>query len=305
MKAGYMKAGYAIALLLWVLSSAGLAAADDEDEGLVWTTKPDVRIDIEVVSGKIEIEGWDRDEVRLDADDDDAHKVEIDARNRRVTIRGPGVQRRGFAWGRGDLEVDVKLFVPRGSRIRASTMNGEIKVEDVDGTLDLNAANGKIEVEGGPSEARLETINSGIELEGRETHVDARTINGGIELTGVAGEVSASTISGSIKVEASEVERLDLKTLSGSIEIATRLAPDARAHLKTFSGEIRLELPSDTSARFEIQNFSGGIRNELATSAHHSSPRIGGQHLEFSTAEGDGRVSIESFSGAVEIRAQD
>ena len=279
--------------------------ADDEEQDFLWKTNPDVRVRIELVSGQIEIKGWDRDEVRVQVDGDEARRLDIEAGRKRVSIRSPGRGRRGLPWGGGDLEVDVSLFVPVNSRIKARTMNGPIHAEGVGGVLDFNAANGDIKVEGSPSEARLETINASVELEGRASRVDARTINGNIKLTGVSEEVSASTISGSIQVDAGTLERVDLKTLSGSIELATRFADRARANLKSFSGSIRLELPSETSARFDIQSFSGGIRSELAASSTDSGPRVGGQHLEFTAAEGNGRVKVESFSGGVEIHVDD
>jgi hypothetical protein len=293
------------AAILLGLGASGTAIAEDEEQGLIWKTDPDVRVQIEIISGRIEIEGWDRNEVRVQVDGDETRRLDIEAGRKQVSIRSRGLGRRGFPWAGSDREVDVSVFVPVGSRIKARTMNGPIRAEGVGGVLNFNSANGDIEVKGSPSEARLETINASIELEGPASRVDARTVNGSIKLKGVSSEVSASTISGSIEVEADTLERADLKTLSGSIELATRLADRARANIKSFSGSIRLELPRDTSARFDIQSFSGGIRNELTTSSSSSGPRGGGQHLEFSTDEGDGRVKIESFSGGVEIHADD
>jgi DUF4097 and DUF4098 domain-containing protein YvlB len=294
-----------LAAALFGLGATGSAIAEDEGEDFSWNTNPDVRVEIEIVSGQIEIEGWDRNEVLVQLEGDDARRLDIEAGRKKVSIRSPGLGRRRFPWASGGLDVDVSIFVPVGSRIKAKSLNGPIQAEGVGGILNFYSANGDIKVKGSPSEARLETINASIELEGLASRVDARTVNGSIKLTGVSTEVSASTISGSIEVDAGTLERADLKTLSGSIELATRFADRARANLKSFSGSIRLDLPSDTSARFDIQSFSGGILNELRTSSTHSGPRVGGQHLEFTTAEGDGRVEIESFSGGVEIRVDD
>lgn len=272
-----------------------VAVADDEDEVRRWPVDPDARVRIEIVSGDLEVEGWERAEVRLELDDEDA-VLDIDARADRFTIRTPRNRRAG--------ETDLKLRVPSGVQLEAKTVNGEIKVSGVDGTLDLDSANDDIEVRGAPREARLETINASIDFEGRDSRVEARTVNGGIELSGVAGELVASTISGSIEAEAGEVERVELKTLSGSIDLAARLSDGARMRIKSFSGEVRLELPSDTSARFEVESFSGGIRNALPTTQSRTRGRDG-HRLDFTTADGDARVSIESFSGGVEIRAKD
>jgi len=280
-------------------------AEDDEDaEAQSWPAESDVRIRIELVSGNIEIEGWDRDEVRVEVEGDTVNALDVRASRRRIRIRGPKFGRGRVFRRMGDLDVDVRLSVPARSRIEAKTTNGTIRVEGVSGTLDLSSANGDIEVRGKPTEARLETINASIDFEGASSLVDARTVNGSIDLTGVAGELFASTISGSIRAEADALERVELKTLSGSIRLRARLLKGVRAHLKSFSGGIEIELPAETSARFDIHSFSGGIRNELPTTRTDTAPG-NRRHMEFTSGDGDGRVTIESFSGGVEIRERD
>jgi DUF4097 and DUF4098 domain-containing protein YvlB len=288
---------------------AGVALADDagdneEAEEQSWPTESDVRIQIDLVSGHIEIEAWDRNEVKVEVEGDTANALDVRASRRRVRIRGPRFGRGRAFRNMGDLDVDVRLSVPAGSRIEANTTNGTIRVEGVSGTLDLNSANGDIEVRGTPTEARLETINAGIDFEGAGSLVDARTVNGSIDLTGVAGELFASAISGSIRAEGEALERVELKTLSGSIRLRARFLDGVRANLKSFSGGIEIELPTETSARFDIQSFSGGIRNELPTT-RADTPRGNGRRMEFTLGDGDGRVSVESFSGGVEIRERD
>ena len=67
------------------------------------------------------------------------------------------------------------------------------------------------------------------------------------------------------------IERADLRTLAGSIDLEAELAPGARVYGKSYSGSITLTLPEDTSAQFDVQSFSGGIRNELGPSGAASS----------------------------------
>lgn len=296
-----------LAAFVGVALFAGVATADDydeDDEDRIWSTESDVRVQIELISGDIEIVGWDRNEVRVRVNGDEASALEVKASRKRIRIKGPNIRRRRGFWNAGNFDIDIHVTVPIGSRIQVKTTSGAIQVKGVDGTLDLRSGNGEIDVQGNPTEARLETINAGIEFEGKDSDVDARTVNGSIDLRGVAGEVFATAISGSIQVEAGVVDRVELKTLSGSIDLSARFSQDVRAHLKTFNGSIQLELPSDTSARFDIESFSGGIQNELsATSTNTGGGR--GRRLEFTTGDGDGRVTIESFSGSIEIREKD
>ena len=292
-----MKRMLLLLALLWAGPVLPAAAADLEH---AYPIGGDVRIDIETISGKIEIEGWNREEVRVEADGDGSDAVEIDHGSDWLTIRAP----RASGFFRGKVDVDLKLQVPEGSRVRASTVNGEIKIEGVHGDVDARTANGKIQVEGALREVKLEAVNSAIELRGRVGRVDARTMSGSIEIEGVTEEVSATTMSGKIEVEGpGPLRRVDLRTLSGSIELEAALAPGVRAHLKTYSGSVELSLPHDTSARFDVQTLSGSIDHDFTGPSRVSGGP--GRRLDLEVGGGDGRVTIETLSGSVDIEATD
>lgn len=283
------------------------AAGDDDDRRseIRIPVDPDVRVDVEILSGKIEIEGWDRDEVRVRARGDDPDALAIDAEDDRVSIRAALDGARWLPFATAGAEVDLRIDVPKGAHVEAKTLNGPIRARDVEGRVFLHAANGEIDVRGTPEEARLETLNSGIEFRGECPSVDARTMNGRIDLRGVRGEVVASTMNGSVRVRGGAVERADLRTLSGSIELEASLQPGARVFGKTYSGAITLELPEDTSARFDIQTFSGSIRNDFGSRERAARRRTAGERLDVEVGGGDGRVTLETFSGSVRLRARD
>ena len=195
--------------------------------------------------------------------------------------------------------------MPKGSYVKAKTINGPIEARDVEGRVSFHSANGKIEVRGSPYEASLETMSSDIEFRGEGSRADARTVNGRIELSGVSGEVVANSISGSIEVRGDVIERADLRALAGDIELEATLAPGARVNCKSYSGDITLVVPKETSARFDVQTFSGKIRNDLGPRSVSSWRGGPGQRFDFETGDGDGRVTIETFSGTVRIRVRD
>jgi hypothetical protein len=289
-------------LLIAGMLPATSVRADENDGELRWPAETDVEIDVEFVSGSIDFEGWDLDEVRVRASRRTREALDVEASPDAISIGIPAAR---FGWLRNGGEVRLRIDVPRGSRIRAKLTNGPLRVEGVNGTLRLQTANGEIDVRGAPREAHLETVASDIDFEGTDSRVDARSISGGIDLKGVGREVIASTTSGSIEVEGGTLGRIDLRTLSGSIELEATLAEDARVALKTFSGSIDVELPVDTSAAFELQSFSGDLRAELGNGRTTSQSGGPGRHLTFDIGEGSGRVSIETFSGSVRLEVSD
>ena len=279
---------------------AGVVHADPLERS--FEVKPDVRVEIELLSGKIELRGIDANEVRVRANGE----LEIDGSKsgRRVSIRAPSSGWRPWA---GGASVDLEVELPRNSRITARTRNGKIEAEGVAGELVLHSASGEIEVEGAPREAYLETMSGEIKFEGEHSEVVARTLNGEIELKGVTGAVEASTMSGQIKVEGDAIERAELRTMSGEIELDASLAEGARVEAKSYSGQVRLRLPDDTSARFDVQSFNGGIQSDFPSQPFDVEDDQGGwrhgpgRRRSFVIGDGDARISIESFSGGVKI----
>jgi DUF4097 and DUF4098 domain-containing protein YvlB len=279
---------------------AGAARADTLEQS--FEVQPDVRIEIELLSGSIELKAIDANEVRVHASGELA--IDGSQSGRRVSFRSPSG---GWRPWTGGPDVELKLELPRGSRITARTGNGRIKAEGVAGELVLHAANGEIEVKGTPPEAYLETMNARIEFEGERSEVVAKTLNGEIELRGVTGAVEASTLNGRIRVEGDAIERAELRSMAGEIELDSSLAEGARVEAKTYSGQVRLRLPEDTSARFDVQSFSGGLDSDFSSrltddeNGRSGWPHGPGRRLSFVVGDGDARISIESFSGGVKI----
>jgi DUF4097 and DUF4098 domain-containing protein YvlB len=284
-----------------LLLAASASGASGKDDGQIWPAEPDIRVDIEIIAGDIEIEGWERNEVRVRTRGGGQGSLGIEASPDWISVRAPGP--RGWFGGAG--EVDLRIELPVGSRVRAKSINGAIDIRNVHGTVTAHATNGDIEVEGAPREANLETLSSNIELTGKAGRVVARTVSGSIEIEGVSEEVEATTMSGSIQVEAGTLRRVDLRTLSGSIELEAALAPNARVHLETHSGSIEIALPSKISAHFDVQTFSGGIDNEFEVQPRSRALGGVGRRLDFQVGEGDALVTIKTFSGGVEIEARD
>jgi hypothetical protein len=284
---------------------AGAVRADPFEQTFV--VEPDVRVDVEIVSGKIELRGTSANELHVRANGE----LRVDGSPRRMSLRAPSA---GWMPWAHPVDVEVEIELPRQSRITARTINGAIEASDVAGELDLHAANGAIEVEGAPREAYLETMNAPIKFSGQRSAVVAKTLNGAIELEGVSGEVEAQTVSGRIRVEGEELQRAELRTMAGEIELSTSLAKGARVSARSFSGPVKLVLPEGTSARFDVQSFSGAIESEFSSRLAGDEPGHGhgfgphgpgGRPLSFVVGDGDARISIESFSGGVKIEEAD
>ena len=158
--------------------------------------------------------------------------------------RGPGHDECGGAKAgherrdENDVEVHFRARVPRGVSLRASTVNG------------------------------------GVQADGLEGPVDAETVNGDVRVA-VAGSARAQSVNGSIRASlarATGSEPLEFQTVNGSIEVSLPADVDADLRADTVNGSIDSDFPLEnrSSRRHPPQSArgrlgSGGRRLDLET----------------------------------------
>lgn len=168
------------------------------------------RVSVANVQGSIEVEAWDRAEVELTVNKStEGERAGLSQVEIGVESRGDWLQVRTLY--PGDLEepvaVDYRLRVPRQVRLEElRTVNGNIAVRNVEGTL------------------------------------DARTLNGDIEATGIAGSVSARSVNGSVRVALRALPEagggIQLETINGDLRLLLPAAADVALELSTVAGRI-------------------------------------------------------------------
>lgn len=166
-------------------------------------------------NGGVAVEGWDRDEIRVQAKVVAHGRTEAAAREIAGRIRIdtdgeihadlPDVGRKEWAY------VSFRVFVPRRSN------------------LDLEAHNG------------------GIAIEGVEGDIDFDTQNGGVRLTDLAGNVEGRTTNGGLRIEltgeAWRGDGLDVETTNGGVKISVPEAYSAELETRTVNGRLRIDFP--------------------------------------------------------------
>lgn len=169
---------------------------------------------LENVNGSVQVEGWDRDEVEVeavktaDSDMQDLERVKIDV----DSVPGQVSVHTRYPKGEGvEVAVEYHVHVPYRVLLGSiGTVNGSVLVRGVNGGGDLRSVNGNVEV-----------LNS-------------------------AGRFSAKTTNGDLRLELSKVvdgAPMNLETVNGSVVLG--LPCDAKANLKVLSmnGEFYSELP--------------------------------------------------------------
>lgn len=253
------------------------------------------RIEISNVNGSVDVQGWDRNEVR-------------------VTGRlGRNVEK--FEFGRDDDETLVRVVVPKGgwmggpssivvhapatNAVRVESVSGSIEVRDMRADLELSSTSGSVRATNCEGDIQAESVSGSVHLDGNFGEVEAQSKSGSVKVRTVRDEVRASSLSGSVEVEAVSPRRVECESLSGSVAYIGGLAPDAKLEASTHSGSVKLLLPADVSARVRAETFSGGINNDINGVEEDRAERGPGATLITKFGDGSANIDASAFSGSV------
>ena len=141
-------------------------------------------------------------------------------------------------WSReNEINVEFRVRVPRGVKVAAYGVNGEVRVRDM------------------------------------TSEVDVETTNGSVSVSSASGPVNARTTNGSVRVT---MGRFDLKsdltfeTTNGSVIAEFAQDIDAEIDLRTVNGRFMTDFPVTVSGRIDPRRLratlgKGGPRIRLAT----------------------------------------
>jgi len=234
------------------LNTEGLSAR--ETKTFKVTGLPDIVLD--TFDGAIELHSWDRPEVEVEVEKRameqsllDDIKVEAQQQGDKITLKVTGPRRTEFRGVTIGMHISptarLRVAVPRKANVQATSADGAIRAEAIDGKLVLTTADGSV---------------TGTRLGG---DIQIRSGDGAIRLDGVTGTVDLETNDGSIGLEASPSV---LRARTGDGSIRARIDPDTvmtdNWELTTSDGTVVLTLPGLFNAEIDAETSDGSVRSE-------------------------------------------
>ena len=180
------------------------------------------------VNGSVQVSGWDRNEVEvhavktaLGAQRDLARvRIEVAVEPGRVAVDTRYPQDDGV-----EVYVEYRIRVPRRVQLeRVATVNGIVRVTNVEATGDL------------------------------------RAINGNVDVFDCSGRLNAHTTNGNLRLEMrrwDDGEAVVLETINGTILLALPAGTNAELDVRTINGDFRSELPLSLPGASLLQAFRG------------------------------------------------
>jgi len=235
--------------------------------------------------GQVKIEGWDREELALEAEYlDEARGGKVELRVRQVTggleIEVLEPQRPRFFFGRSHLSrCNLVLRVPRKLNLAVRSVDGEISVRDLEGYTRCESVDGGIRLAGLSGEAHVSTVDGAIEARNLQARLKGHSVDGDIRLEKVAGGLDLHTTDGDIDARDLDGwgEGIFLSTVDG--RIAVRLG-QAKGQLEARTADGRLEA---IAPGLQIQ--------EMGT--HRLRGKVPGREQTIRLTTGDGDIYVE------------
>ncbi len=257
---------------------------------------PDASVSIENVSGSVKVTGWPKAEVAVKGRLGEGAELSMEGTDKAIDIE---VEVGGMPMG---VSSDIEVFVPAASRVSIEGFQATISVAGVTGTVSAETVNGSITQSGAAKDVQLQSVNGTVEATGPTGRLQLEAVNGPVTVRDASGALEASTVNGRLVVSGGSFERVALESVAGAISFEGTLAPKGTLSAETVSGDVELFFPAGFAGDFTVSSFSGTITNDLGPAAVRKGEWAPGSELRFTSGSGGARVSVETLSGAVQIR---
>lgn len=238
-----------------------------------------LRLDLKV-GGSIEIEGWNRETVLVEADIKGRRSDEIEFN---IDQNGNNVEIESYydSWGSNSrANINVTIMIPEKYDVYFSTMGGGIKIKNVNGELEGKTMGGELNLSNLKGEVDMITMGGKVFVRDCEVNGKVKTMGGEVFVENVTGNLNASSMGGKViqknfkGKKNSVVSEVNISTMGGRIDVDE--APNG-VKVKTMGGDITV----NSATKFVDAVTYGG---------------------DIEIKEVDGKVEAKTFGGDIEVK---
>lgn len=290
-------------ILMAVLGLAAACTASATDFERVVSADPQGSVEITNVAGEVEVSGWDRPEVSVSAEyGSSVNRIDVLSQPGRTVVRVvlPGGSWQQGSWG---SSADLKVRLPRASRVTVSTVSADVTSTGIEGSQTLRSVGGDITAELGGGDEEVSTVSGDIRLHGRGQEGSTRvtTISGDTTLDHAAGDLEVNAVSGDVDVRLDSARSVRLRTTSGDVTFNGWLVRGGGLDAESVSGELKVRAPSQDGYQYDASSFSGGIEDCFDVEPQRTSRYGPGTRLNGTLGKGSAQVRLKTMSGSVEL----
>ena len=185
-----------------------------------------------------------------------------------------------------DLDCDTASApVAAGGRlgdVKVRTASGTLQLDHVGGMLHAKSASGDLRVERVDGRAEVHTVSGDVEVRHAAEAISVNAISGDVEIGAAGAPLSVTSVSGDLRIGAAGPGEIQLKSVSGDVDVALRTALAVRLDVNSVSGTITSELEvgeapptvEGPEADLRVRTVSGDVRIGRVQSPASESARI-------------------------------
>ncbi|HEX8027475.1 MAG TPA: DUF4097 family beta strand repeat-containing protein [Vicinamibacterales bacterium] len=263
-------------------------------------------LSLETFDGAIELHSWDKDEIEVEIEKRameqallDEIKIDSKQQDNKVIVKvtGPSRERHGVTIGMHiSPTARLRVAVPRNINISASSSDGSIRAEAIEGRIVLHTTDGSVTGLRIGGDVQVRSGDGSIRIDGAAGKFDLETTDGTIRVEGKPGVLRARTGDGSIRanIEPDTVmaDNWELTTSDGSVTVTLPGVFNVELDAETSDGSVVANHPQiDDGGRLERRE--GEDRDERRERRRTLRSKLGDGGKMFRIRTGDGSIRIE------------
>ncbi|MBA3893887.1 MAG: DUF4097 family beta strand repeat protein [Gemmatimonadales bacterium] len=249
------------------------------------------RLEVSSYAGDISVRSWNRNAVRVTADQEGRTRVEIDRSPGSITIRTVG--HRG-----APRMVDLVITVPTWMPLDISGVNTDVSVVGARGAVSVETVQGDVDVDGGEGLVSLRSVQGSVALRGAKGRLEVHSVNEDVSVGNSSGEVTAETVNGDITLRAVDASSVMSSSVNGELTYDGTIRNGGRYAFSTHNGDITITVPEGSNAAVSVSTFNGEFASEFPVTLTETRK---GKRFNFTLGTGRAQMTLESFQGTIRL----
>jgi len=249
------------------------------------------RVVVENHAGQIQVDTWNRSEIRVVAQHKRRAHLVFDPSPGRLEISAEG------AMGE-PVWVDYTITVPAETPLELSGIDTDIEVNGSRAEIKAESVQGDVIVHGGDGPVSVSSVEGAVEVVGPRGRVEASSVNRSARVVGAHGAVQATAISGDVYLEDLDSDDVEGSTINGQVFFVGAYKANGSYSFTTHDGDLVVAVPEKASVSGSVSTFQGDFESAFPV---ETTEKRRGKQIHFTLGDGSARLEIEAFNGDVKL----
>ncbi len=253
---------------------------------------------VKIPRGHVNIQGWDKPEVKLQGElDDTTKRLIFETKNNKTLIK---IDTEGQKhWG--DVSV-VNIFMPQQLQLRFKGIDTSFTLSKLNNHIEGKTINGDLIVKESHGKIKLSVVSGNATIEDSSGATKIESVSGRVDFSGDFEQAFLKSISGDITADIGGTSNLTIKNISGDTQIRGQVKNQAKLQLSSVSGDILYRATKELNAECEmVSQFGGEISNQL-TDDLPIKGSLNKKTLHLVSGDGSGKLRMNTVTGSITIK---